>query len=219
MAGEPALLVLLGATGLGAGAFLRHQVARVPAGATPGRPPGLPLVAVGNAALWVAAGVRFGPHLVILPFLVLFSALLVLSLIDFEHSVLPNRITYPAVLFTVVAIPVVSIVVGRPHTILGAAAGGIGYFLLLFIPAVVYPKGMGFGDVKLAGLMGLYLGWIHPLLALPALVIASVIGLVAGVVLLLKRGASRPYPFGPWLALGCVLTILFSGPLLSRYGY
>src|SRR4051794_19371317 len=109
MAGEPALLVLLGAAGLGAGAFLRHQAARVPAGATPGPPPGLALVALANAALWVAAGVRFGPHLVIVPFLVLFSALLVLSLIDFEHSVLPNRITYPAILFTLVAIPVVSV--------------------------------------------------------------------------------------------------------------
>ncbi len=177
------------------------------------------MIEVGNAGLWLAAGLRFGPHLVIVPYLVLFSVLLELSVIDLEHYVLPNRITYPATVFALLAIPVVSVVAGRPHAIVDALVGGVAYFLLLFIPAVVYPKGMGFGDVKLAALMGLHLGWIHPFLPLPALIIASVVGLLAGLVLLIRRGASRPYPFGPWLALGCVLAILFSGPLLSSYGY
>lgn len=217
MSGEWALLVLLGGLGSATGVVLRRKVGQV----SP-RGPDLvayPVVELANAVLWIAAGVRFGTQLMIVPYLVLFSVLLALSAIDLEQSILPNRITYPAVLFALVAIPVVSVVAGRPHSMLDALLGGVGYFLFLFIPAVVYPKGMGFGDVKLAGLMGLYLGWIHPLLVLPALVIASLIGLVAGLVLLARRGTNRPYPFGPWLALGCVLAILFSGPLLSSYGY
>ncbi len=218
MSTEPALLVVLGGLGLAVGVRLRNRVRRSSAhgSSIAARYPTLEL---GNAALWLAAGLRFGPHLVIVPYLVLFSVLLELSVIDLEQSILPNRITYPAIVFALLAIPLVSVVIGRPHAILGALAGGAGYFLFLFIPAVVYPRGMGFGDVKLAGLMGLYLGWIHPFLPLLALVIASVIGLVAGLGLLIRRGTSRPYPFGPWLALGCVLAILFSSPLLASYGY
>lgn len=225
MSSEPALLVLLGGLGFAAGASVRaragHRSAErsgVGAGHTHAHAHALDALALGHAALWLAAGVRFGPHLVIVPFLVLFSVLLELSMIDFEQSILPNRITYPAIVFALLAIPIVSVAAGHPHSILGAMVGGAGYFLLLFLPAVIYPQGMGFGDVKLAGLMGLYLGWIDPRLILPALVIASLIGLLAGLFLLARRGQSRPYPFGPWLALGCVTAILLSGPLLASTG-
>ncbi len=181
---------------------------------------GRPLVEWANGVLWVAAGVRFGPHLIVVPYLALFSVLLVLAVIDLELYILPNKITYPAILVSLGLIPLLSAVLGHPGWATRALIGGAGYFLFLFIPALIYPKGMGFGDVKMAGLMGLYLGWIHPVLALLSLVIASVIGLVAGlVVLLVRRGKSRPYPFGPWLALGCVLAILASKPLLATYGY
>lgn len=182
-------------------------------------PAGYPLVELANAALWVAGALRFGPHLVLVPYLALFSVLLALSVIDLELYILPNRIIYPSVLASVVAIPLVALVVGHPRSIVYAFVGGLGYFLFLFIPALIYPRGMGLGDVKLAGLMGLYLGWLHPVLALISLVLASLIGIVAGmVVLVARRGKSRPYPFGPWLAMGCVAAILFSRPLLSRYG-
>jgi len=218
MSTEPALLVVLGGSGLAVGSWMRARLRRSPAQAA-SVAVGSRAFELGNAALWSAAGLRFGPHLVIIPYLVLFSVLLALSVIDLEQYILPNRITYPAIVFALVAIPIVSIVIGRSDAIVGALAGGAGYFLFLFIPAAVYPKGMGFGDVKLAGLMGLYLGWIHPFLPFPALIIASLVGLLAGLVLLIRRGTSRPYPFGPWLALGCVLAILFSGPLLASYGY
>lgn len=182
-------------------------------------PGGYHLVELANAALWVAGGLRFGPHLVVVPYLALFSVLLALSVIDLELYILPNKIIYPSVLASLVVIPLVALILGHPRSIVSALVGGAGYFLFLFIPALIYPRGMGLGDVKLAGLMGLYLGWLHPVLALLSLVIASLIGIAAGmVVLVARRGKSRPYPFGPWLALGCVLAILFSHPLLARYG-
>lgn len=216
---ELAYLVLLGGLGFAVGMVLKKRIGESSPHEEMTAAARYPVVEIMNAALWVSAGIRFGFHPAVVPYLVLFSVLLELSVIDLEQYILPNRIVYPAILFALVSLPVVAILVGRPRAIVGLLVGGVGYFLFLFIPAIIYPKGMGFGDVKLALLMGLYLGWIHPALALPALVLASVIGLLAGVVLLVRRGKSRPYPFGPWLALGCILAILFSRQLLKSYGY
>jgi prepilin signal peptidase PulO-like enzyme (type II secretory pathway) len=66
--------------------------------------------------------------------------------------------------------------------------------------------------------MGLYLGWLHPILPLFAVLAASLLGSVAGVVLwVVRRGKSREFPFGPWLALGCVATILGSNWVLDNF--
>lgn len=229
------LVIPLAAAGLLVGPFLNAFVAEVPSGgpSTPvsaqwrssDRSAQYLFVAIGNAVLWVAAGLRFGPHLVLVPFLALFSVLLLLSVIDLERYILPNRITYPSILVSLLVIPAVSfIVVDRPLVATrNAVVGGIGYaaFLLIILEIfrlVARREGMGIGDVKLALLMGLYLGWIDPALTLLSLVMASVIGLVAGMaVLVARRGRNEPYPFGPWLALGCILAVLFSRQLLSIY--
>ena len=88
--------------------------------------------------------------------------------------------------------------------------------MFLLIPALISPKGMGLGDVKLAALMGLYLGYLDPLLVFPAVLIACVLGIGAGGILFFARGrASRAFPFGPWLALGCVLAIVFHESLIQ----
>jgi leader peptidase (prepilin peptidase)/N-methyltransferase len=92
----------------------------------------------------------------------------------------------------------------------------VGYFVFLLIPAVISPRGMGLGDVKLAALMGLYLGYLDPLLVFPAVLAACVLGIGAGGILFFVRGrASRAFPFGPWLALGCVLAIVFHESLIQ----
>ena len=88
--------------------------------------------------------------------------------------------------------------------------------MLLLVPHLIYPRGMGFGDVKLALLMGLFLGWIYRdpfqvmALVMWALVLGSGLGVLAGVGFALVRGRRAEFPFGPALALGCVLAILFS---------
>ncbi len=181
-------------------------------------PLGYPLVEVANAALWIAAAVRFGFTWALIPFLLLFSTLLAQSVIDFELYRLLDRITFPVLGASIALIAAVSVIEGEPDRIVWALAGAVGYFVFLFVPAFLYPKGMGLGDVKLALLMGLFLGWINPLLCLYALIAASLLGLVAGVVLYVARGRkSAEFPFGPWLALGCVLVLLFSGTILDFY--
>lgn len=185
---------------------------------------GYPVVEALNALLWALAAWRFGFHLELLPYLFFFSALLALAAIDIQIYRLPDKITFTTGLASVVALSVVALVHHDPHAIGAAAISGVAYFFFLFVPAWIYPKGMGFGDVKLAALLGLYLGFLTPtyvpVLAVLSLVISSLIGLVIGVgVLVARKGQSRPYPFGPWLALGCILSVLFSSQLLSLYGF
>ncbi len=186
----------------------RHCAAPVPLG--------YPLVELATAGLWVAAGLRFGASWALPAYLFLFSVLLVQSVIDLELYRLLDHITFPALAVSAVLIPVVALAEGVPGAILSAAVGGAGAFAVLLLPALVSPKGMGFGDVKLAGLLGLYLGLLHPVLVLFALVIACLVGVVAGGVLFLARGReSRPFPFGPCLALGGVVAILASDALVT----
>ncbi len=187
-------------------------------------PAGYPLVEVGNAVLWVLAGVAFGVSAWVIPYALLFSVLLALSVIDLELYILPNRITYPSILVSLVAIPVLAYLFADDPSgaILGAVIGGIAFagFLLVMLlgwELIMRKEGMGMGDVKLAVILGLWLGLINPLLCLFALIASSLIGLVVGVGILLVRKESRPFPFGPWLAMGTVVVILFSGPILRAY--
>jgi leader peptidase (prepilin peptidase)/N-methyltransferase len=179
-------------------------------------PAGYPIVELANAVLWVLAGVRFGASLELVPYLVLFSVLLTQSVIDLELYRLLDRITYPALAVLLVLVVLVGVVDDRPDTIRNGLIGMVLYVVFLLVPALVNPRGMGLGDVKLAAPMGLMLGRIHVVLVLDALIFACVLGLVVGVVLYLARGRqSHAFPFGPWLALGCVLAVLFTVQLIS----
>ncbi|HWJ97559.1 MAG TPA: prepilin peptidase [Acidimicrobiales bacterium] len=187
-------------------------------------PAGYPLVEAGNAVLWVLAGVAFGTSWWVIPYALLFSVLLALSVIDLELYILPNRITYPTILASLVAIPALAFVLSDDprSVILGALVGGIGFagFLLVMLlgwELILRKEGMGMGDVKLAVILGMWLGLINPLLCLFALIASSLIGLVVGIGILIVRKESRPFPFGPWLAIGTILVILFSGPILRAY--
>ncbi|HYI62092.1 MAG TPA: prepilin peptidase [Acidimicrobiales bacterium] len=177
-----------------------------------------PLVELAGAGLWVAAGLRFGLTWALVPFLLLFSALLAQAVIDLELYRLLDRITFPVLGASVVLVAGVSLVEGDAGRVAYAAAGAVGYFLVLFVPGMLFPRGMGLGDVKLALLMGLYLGWIHPVLVMFALIGACLLGVVAGGVLYVARGGrSAEFPFGPWLAVGCVATVLGSRRIVDLY--
>jgi leader peptidase (prepilin peptidase)/N-methyltransferase len=189
-------------------------------------PVGYPIVELANAALWVIAGLRFGASAALIPYALLFSVLLALSVIDLELYILPNKITYPAILTSLVAIPILSFaatdepVRSIVWALLGALVfAGILLVTLLGWELVVKKEGMGMGDVKLAVLLGLWLGWLHPVLPLIALIASSVIGLVVGVAILAVRRESRAFPFGPWLALGTFVVILAAAPILRAYGF
>ena len=90
---------------------------------------------------------------------------------------------------------------------------GVGAFVLFFVLWVVAPAKLGFGDVRLALLLGMFTAWIHPALPVYGLLFGSVLGLVGGGIALLARHDSR-FPFGPALALGALAAVWWNEPIL-----
>jgi leader peptidase (prepilin peptidase) / N-methyltransferase len=143
--------------------------------------------------------------------LALVAVLVPVALIDLEHRIIPNKITLPAALLAI-ALGLALHPAGVPEQLIaGAAAGG---FLLVF--ALIYPRGMGMGDVKLAAVLGLYLGRSVGV----ALIAGIFLGTIAGIAVIahvgIERGRKTAVPFGPFLALGGLVG-LFAGPAIVHW--
>jgi leader peptidase (prepilin peptidase) / N-methyltransferase len=143
--------------------------------------------------------------------LVFVATLAAITLTDLEQRIIPNRILLVSAVIGI-AIAAAADPSSLPERgIAAAAAGG-----LLLLTALAYPKGMGMGDVKLAALMGLYLGSA----VAPALLIGFLSGALVGIGLILREGASarkRGVPFGPFLALGGIVGLLAGNELIDWY--
>ncbi|MDP8975673.1 MAG: prepilin peptidase [Actinomycetota bacterium] len=178
-----------------------------------------PLVEVATAALFVAAALRLGADPVLPAFLVVFAALLAISAVDLERFIVPNRILYPALFMAAPLLVAAAAVEGDWSSLRDAAIGGALAWVLLFAIHMASPKGMGFGDVRLAGLIGMILGWLsigHVLLGLfLAFLSAAVVGV--GLMATGVRGRKDRVPFGPFLALGTITAVFIGGPILSWY--
>src|SRR5215211_6542024 len=143
-----------------------------------------------------------------LPFV---ACLIALAGIDLDHKLLPNKIVYPMAAWGLIA----SLLVDSGD-IVEHLLGGAGAFLFLLAAVLAYPAGMGMGDVKLAGAMGLYLG----VSIIPALLVAFLSGSVVGVVILVREGAGarkKAVPFGVFLALGGIVGVLAGPELIDVY--
>lgn len=159
------------------------------------------LFEVGLAILYAFLAARFGLSARLLVATIHASILALITLTDIEQRVVPNTVVVPAVLFT--------LLVGglnRPQALPAILLGGaIGFFLFLLL-AVVYPGAMGFGDVKLAGYVGLIAAYPHVLTCLLTAMLAG--GVAAGVYLLSGRGTRKSFiPYAPFLALGGLLAV------------
>jgi leader peptidase (prepilin peptidase) / N-methyltransferase len=144
-------------------------------------------------------------------YLPLMAALIALAAIDVERRLLPNRLVYPLAVWGFAATLVLNRDDLSEHLIAGAGA-----FVFLLVPALAYPAGMGMGDVKLAGAMGLYLG----VAVIPALLVALLSGALVGFGMMLREGAAarkKTLPFGVFLALGALVGVLGGGELIEVY--
>lgn len=200
--------------GLIVGGLLNLVIERLPQRESPGPAPRWrrAVVTVGTAGLAVLTVlVRHRTHDLALG-LVLDAVLVPVAFIDLEHRLIPNRITGPAA--------VAALVIGaatRPSGLPGQLIGGAAGFAFLFIFALAYPRGLGMGDVKLAGVLGLFLGSAVG----PALLVAVAAGSVVGVGVAARRGVSAArataIPFGPFLALGGLAGLFAGAQVLSWY--
>jgi leader peptidase (prepilin peptidase)/N-methyltransferase len=143
--------------------------------------------------------------------LLLVAMVVAVAVIDAEHKIVPNRVLLPASLAAILIWGI-----GDPgklpqHLLFGLAAGG-----LLLAVALAYPAGMGMGDVKLAGAMGLFLGRS----VAPALLVGFAAGAVVGIGIMIAQGSAarkRAIPFAPYLAAGAIVGQLFGAELIDWY--
>jgi leader peptidase (prepilin peptidase)/N-methyltransferase len=174
--------------------------------------PRYPLVELTTGALYVAVVATQDDAARIVLGLLLVTVLVPITLIDFDHRIIPNLITGPAAVVALIAVAALDTDF-LPEAVLSAIAGG-GFF---FIAAVLYPRGMGMGDVKLAGMLGLYLGRAVG----PAILIALIAGVVVGAAIIARKGAKEgrktAVPFGPFLALGGIVAFFVGEDLVDAY--
>ena len=177
-----------------------------------------PAVEIVTAALFALATFRFGASAVLPAYLVLFAALVAVTATDLDLRVVPKRIVWPAFALAAVLLTVAALFEGEPVRLRDAGLGSAGAFAVLFVIHLVSPGGMGFGDVRLAALLGLFLGWLGPAHVPLGLFLGFVAGGVAGVVAL-ARGRSRKasLPFVPFLAVGTAAAVFFGAPILDWY--
>jgi leader peptidase (prepilin peptidase)/N-methyltransferase len=180
--------------------------------------PRYPLVEAMTAALFVAMTAHFGLSAQLPAYLYLSSIAIALSLIDLDVRRLPNVIVIPSYLVGLVLL-IPPAIAGDMYSIGRALLAMLALFGAYFALSAAYPGGMGFGDVKLAGLLGLFLGFVSWSSVLVATFAAFLIGGTAGILLLLTRQASRKsaVPFGPFMLLGAILAIFFASPIASWY--
>jgi leader peptidase (prepilin peptidase)/N-methyltransferase len=171
-------------------------------------------VEVLTAAVFAGLAARFGPSPVLPAFCYLGAVAVALAVIDARHRRLPDVLTlpsYPVALLLLVAAAAAT--AGGWRHLLVALLGLASAWLLFFGQALIYPAGIGWGDVKLSGLLGLYLGWLGIRALVAGLFLGYLLAAVVGVGLLVTRRASRKsqVPFGPFLLAGTLATIALSG--------
>lgn len=178
-----------------------------------------PLVELATAGLFVALAVHFGWSPQLPAYLYLAAIAVALTMIDFDVHRLPDRIVLPSYVVGA-ALLVPAVVVDGDwwaglRALTAMAALGLFYFGIWF----VYPGGMGFGDVKLAGVIGLYLGWLGWGPVLVGTFVGFLIGGLVGVALMLARRSGRKsqLAFGPYMLGGALLAVFAGRPIAGWY--
>lgn len=182
--------------------------------------PRYPLVELGTAALFVSVAVRFGASWVVPGFCLFFAALLAISMIDLEHYIVPNRIIYPTLFASVPLLVGAAAGAGDWTALRRAVLGGLVAFVVFFLIHFISPRGMGFGDVRLAGVIGVYLGWLGYHHLFVGLFLSMVLGSVVGLILIAAglRNRKQAVPFAPFMAAGAVMAVLWGHTLIGWWG-
>jgi leader peptidase (prepilin peptidase) / N-methyltransferase len=162
-----------------------------------------------------ATAARFGVHWDLPAYLVLFAGLLALSCIDLERMLLPKVITYPLTGAVAALLLVAAALMDQWHGYVVGLACAAAWFAVFYALNFASPQLLGFGDVRLAPVLGISLGWLGVGYALLGFFAANVMGAAVGIALIAAQRKSRGdrVPYGVFLAAGCVVAI-FAGPVL-----
>jgi leader peptidase (prepilin peptidase)/N-methyltransferase len=177
-----------------------------------------PLVEAGTAVLFVAVAAKFGWSWELPAYLYLAAVAIALAAIDLDVMRLPDKIVLPS--YSVALILLIPAAIAD-HNWDAATRGLIAAALMyaFYWVLAVLPKGMGGGDVKLAPLLGLYLGWLGWSSVAVGAFAGFLLGGVAGVLLMVVRGVGRKtrVPFGPYMLAGALLAVFAAAPLVQWY--
>ena len=184
--------------------------------------PRYPAVELANAALWVAMALRFGEDWALPAFLVLASACLAGTMIDFEHMLLPNRLTFPSFFMASALLTVAAAIDGEWDRLARAGIGAAGASGGLLLLAILWPRAgaMGGGDIKFALLLGACLGWLGLRHVVLGIMLGFFFGSIVGVALLASkaRKLQEHFAFGPFLAAGALVAVWWGQPIIDWYG-
>jgi leader peptidase (prepilin peptidase)/N-methyltransferase len=178
-----------------------------------------PLVELACAALFGGAAAKFGFNWDLPAFLVLLASLLALASIDFERMLLPKLIVWPSVALVGTLLVLASALDHRWHDLLVAGICAAAWFLLFFALNFASPRYLGFGDVRLAPLLGLSLGWLGWEYVLLGFFVANLAGALVGVTLIAMKRMKRDQqiPYGVFLAFGTAFAIFTGSALLAPF--
>jgi leader peptidase (prepilin peptidase)/N-methyltransferase len=179
--------------------------------------PRYPLVELGTGVLFAVLAARIGAHLELIAYLYLGAVGLALALIDIDVKRLPDVLTLPSYAVGAVLLGIAS--TDEPESLLRALLGAAAMFAVYFALCFAYPAGMGFGDVKLSGVIGLYTAWLGWDVWAAGLLLGFFLGgfFGIGLILIRKGGRKTAVPFGPFMLLGALLAILFGQEMVSGY--
>lgn len=177
------------------------------------------LVELATALLFTGAALRFGFDWSLPAFLVVLAGLLALAFTDLEHYLLPVRIVYPVLALVGALLIVAAAATGEWSRLEVAAVTGSVAAASFFAIHFLNPSWMAFGDVRLAGLIGLALGWLGAAIALLGIFLGFLLGAFVGVALIVTKriDVKAHIPFGVFLALGAFIAIYAGHPLVNLY--
>jgi leader peptidase (prepilin peptidase)/N-methyltransferase len=159
---------------------------------------------------------RFGATMPFFVYWPLSWVLLVLSFIDLDLRIIPDKVTLPGIVLGLIVAPLLGLL-GFWESLIGVLVGGGALYLIGILGELFLKKeSMGGGDVKLAAMLGAFMGWR---LVLVALFVAFFVGAVAGIIVLARKPKDwdSSLPFGPFIALGAVLSLLLGSMALQWY--
>lgn len=161
---------------------------------------------------------KFGPSLSFLFYFSFVAALIVITVIDLYHQIIPDVISLPGIgvgLLASLMIPQITFF----NSLIGILIGGGSLFLVATLYQWLFKReGMGGGDVKLLAMIGAFLGWKAVILTI---LLSSLIGSITGIIIMVSKGKDFKYaiPFGPFLSLGAVISLFYGENLIRWYLY
>lgn len=161
---------------------------------------------------------KFGPSLSYLFYFAFVAALIVITVIDLYHQIIPDVISLPGIgvgLLASLILPQITFL----NSLIGVLLGGGSLFLVAYCYQWLFKReGMGGGDVKLLAMIGAFLGWQAVILTI---FLSSFIGAISGILIMVLKGKDSKYaiPFGPFLSLGAVISLFYGQNIINWYLY